>query len=73
MEMTTTTCIYLDSHPAGDFLVKEFAMTGDHTSAREIGRAETLEGARALLPEEKTMTRVGRQGTDDARLLETWL
>jgi hypothetical protein len=71
--MTATFCIFHDTHPAGDYLVREYSMRGDHTSAREAGRAETIEAARALIPAAETRTRVERREDEDSRILETWL
>jgi hypothetical protein len=72
--LTTTVCIYADPpHPDGDFLVREYHIAGLNTFTKDLGRAATLEAARALVPPAPTQTRVDRREGEDTRLVETWL
>jgi len=75
--LTTVYAIHHDT-PAigGDFLVRRYTIRGKppgsgNTFWEDVGRAATLEGARALVP--AGMQREERREGEDVRLLEHWL
>lgn len=70
--MTSIYCIVLDPDPRypGDFAVRRMRIEGSHTEEEpNFGRADTLEGARALLP--PGLDKGDVQGPTS--LLEVWL
>lgn len=67
--MTSIFCIVRDPHPHGDFAVRRMRIEGSHTEESDVGRAETIEAARALLP--AGLDKGDVQGP--ASLLEVWL
>jgi hypothetical protein len=63
-------CIFRDTHPLGDYVVREMKMEGEHTAERVVGRAESVEAARAMVPEGKQREEIQRGPT---ALVEVWL